>query len=380
MAGIYLHIPFCKKACCYCDFHFSTTLTHKKEVLQALQKEIELQQHFFNNNDLPAVINTLYFGGGTPSILQVDEIQELVDKVAKYFSIAKDAEITLEANPDDLTNNKLNELAKTPVNRLSIGIQSFNDRDLTFMLRSHNAKQALQCVSNAQNCGFNNISIDLIYGLPNSSKQQWEKNLQTTLSLNVQHVSAYCLTVEPKTALSNWVAKGLTTIPPDEKAIQDFEMAVAMLSTQQFVHYEISNFGKQNFFSQHNSNYWKQQPYLGIGPSAHSYNGKQTRQHNIANNAQYIGSLSKHIIPYSIENLTQKQQFNEYILIGLRTIWGINLQYIENIFGTNITVKLQKKINAMQTNNWFTVQNQQITLTNSGKLLADAICMQLFLE
>jgi len=279
MSGIYIHIPFCRQACHYCDFHFSTSLKNKKPFLKALLKESELRRNYLGNEK----IQTIYFGGGTPSLLTKDEILFIIDELHKYHEIEPAAEITLEANPDDLSIEKIKELKQTPVNRLSIGIQSFFDEDLKFMNRTHNAEEAVSSVKASQDEGFENITIDLIYGTPTLTNENWEQNLSRALSLNVPHVSCYELTVEPNTALHSFIKKGKIGPLDEQKTAMQFEMVMNRMKAENFIHYEISNFCKEGFYSRHNSNYWSRKKYLGLGPSAHSYNGT-SRQWNIANN------------------------------------------------------------------------------------------------
>jgi oxygen-independent coproporphyrinogen III oxidase len=324
MAGIYLHIPFCKQACHYCNFHFSTSLRQKDAMLAAMLKEISLSQKYLTNE----TIETIYFGGGTPSILEASDIQRIIDEVAQFYTIENNAEITIEANPDDLTTEKINAFRQTAVNRFSIGIQSFFDADLHYMNRAHDASEALTCVKKTQDAGFQNLTIDLIYGTPTMSNEQWEENIQIALSLNVPHLSCYCLTVEPKTALDKLVKKGKALTVDDEQAIWQFETLIREMENAGFDHYEISNFGKPNFYARHNSNYWLGAKYLGLGPSAHSFDG-ENRRHNIANNALYIKSLDENKIPFEEEILSQEQRYNEYVMISLRTIWGTDIEKIK---------------------------------------------------
>mgnify|MGYP000243436348 CR=1 FL=1 len=276
---LYLHIPFCKQKCSYCNFHFSTSFKLKEEMISAIKKEIFLRKDELENKTL----SSLYFGGGTPSILSVDEIKSLIDEVLKYFDFDKNIEITIEANPDDLDKNFLKNLAKTEINRLSIGTQSFFEEDLKLMNRAHNADEAKKCLEIATQY-FDNITIDLIYGMPNMSNEKWLKNIETALSFGVPHISSYALTVEPKTALHSFIQKGIIPQPDDEVAQEHFQILVDKLSENGFIHYELSNFGKENYFSKNNSSYWLGKKYIGIGPSAHSYDGKN-RGWNVSNNS-----------------------------------------------------------------------------------------------
>ncbi|MBT5403417.1 MAG: radical SAM family heme chaperone HemW, partial [Crocinitomicaceae bacterium] len=318
MSGVYLHIPFCKKACHYCDFHFSTSVQTKDTMIKSMVKEIDLRYNF---TDSP--IETIYFGGGTPSILSSYDINTLLNKILETFHVVNEPEITFEANPDDLTLEKLKELKKAGINRLSIGIQSFHDDDLLLMNRAHSSQQASKCIKLAQQEGFNNISIDLIYGLPGLSSDNWLANIQNAIDLNVQHISAYCLTIEKKTVFYNWHESNKIILPDDQQTLDQFVALTDLLVSNGFEHYEISNFGKRGYYSKHNSNYWLQEKYLGIGPSAHSFNG-QSRMWNVRNNNQYIKAIAEEKSFHEQETLTPRDQFNEYILTRLRTKWGIN--------------------------------------------------------
>lgn len=371
MSGIYIHIPFCKQACYYCDFHFSTSLKRKAEMLKAIVKELELRK-----NELSQKIKTIYFGGGTPSLLTKNEVQVILDSIYKNYDVVANPEITLEANPDDLTNQKISELASTKINRLSIGIQSFFDDDLQFMNRAHNAKEAINCLSTAIN-SFDNITIDLIYGIPNMTHKKWLKNLQIAFDLNVSHISSYALTVEDKTALSNFIKKGKYPPLDENLAEQHFKILVEETAKHNFVQYEISNFGKENYFSKHNTSYWQGKHYLGIGPSAHSFNGV-SRSWNITNNAKYLTSIQKGNLPLEIEVLSKKDQFNEIIMTGLRTIWGVSLQKIENQFSKNIKNKLEKNAQKYLQNKTLKITNNTLYITDKGKFLADGIAADLF--
>lgn len=386
MAGIYIHIPFCKQACHYCDFHFSTSLKNKEPFLKALKTEIELQKEYLAPFSSPsgaggpsgrAEVNTIYFGGGTPSLLSQSELMDIFETLNKYFKISADAEITLEANPDDLTSKKIKELKDTPINRLSIGIQSFFDEDLKLMNRAHNSKEALSAVKASQDKGFENITIDLIYGIPTLTNEKWKQNLRTAFDLEVKHISSYCLTVEPKTALAHLVKEGKIKNIDEQQSADQFEIMLDEMRKNNFVQYEISNFCKDNFFSRHNSNYWLKETYLGLGPSAHSYNGN-SRQWNISNNALYIQSLEKNKLPFEEEILTTSQHYNEYILTSLRTMWGTDLKYIEKRFGKDYLLyclnEAEKHIHSQEIKN----EGNKLFLTDKGKLFADKIASNLF--
>ncbi|TAL56830.1 MAG: radical SAM family heme chaperone HemW [Bacteroidetes bacterium] len=373
MAGIYIHIPFCRQACYYCDFHFSTSLKNKKELLTAIRKEISLQKEYLETKN----INTIYFGGGTPSILSQDEILGIFEKISTHFSIGKDAEITMEANPDDLSKEKLAELAETPVNRLSIGVQSFREEDLKFLNRAHSSKEAVECVGNAKKAGFKNITIDLIYGIQTLTNDQWKRNIELALELDVPHISCYSLTVEPKTAFSSFIQKGKIRNVDSQKSAQHFERLMEEMSKNNFIHYEISNFCKEGFYSAHNSNYWRGEKYLGMGPSAHSYNGT-SRQWNVKSNSAYIRSLEKNIIPFEKEDLTAAQRYNEYVLTSLRTIWGTDFDFIKKTFSENICSRFSKEVNRHLDNKMLSLDKKKIFLTDKGKLFADKIASDLF--
>ncbi|MDO6761774.1 radical SAM family heme chaperone HemW [Tamlana sp. 2_MG-2023] len=382
MAGIYIHIPFCKQACYYCDFHFSTSLKKKDALILALVKELEIQEKELQNH----TVETIYFGGGTPSLLSNTELNVLIEAVYANYKVVEKPEITLEANPDDLTGNRIQELAKSPINRLSIGIQSFFEDDLKIMNRAHNANEAKSCLEEATRY-FDNITIDLIYGIPNMSLEQWDANLEQALNFGVNHISSYALTVEPKTALDTFVKKG--TFPPidEDLALQHFNHLVKRTEEAGFIHYEISNFGKPHYFSKHNTSYWQGKPYLGIGPSAHSFLGHE-RRWNVSNNIKYIEAIETGVLPNTSEVLSREDQFNEYILTGLRTIWGVSLNRVEAEFGTDFLQHLKKhsqefiKDSLLRVVEEFDDSNtltQRLTATQKGKFLIDGIASELFM-
>lgn len=375
MAGIYIHIPFCKQACHYCDFHFSTSLQNKVAFIDALKKEIVLQKEYLNNEE----ISTIYLGGGTPSLLSQKELLVIFDCLKENFQINKDAEITLEANPDDLTEEKIKELKTTSINRLSIGIQSFYDEDLKLMNRAHNSEEALKAVKFAQENGFKNITIDLIYGIPTLTHHHWRNNLQIAFALNIKHISAYCLTVEPKTTLAHQIKLGILKNVDEQHSSEQFEIMLEAMHNSGFIQYEISNFCKDGAFSKHNSNYWLKEKYLGLGPSAHSYDGK-SRQWNISNNALYIRSLEKGELNFEKEELTINQCYNEYVLTSLRTIWGLSLMRIENDFGKeHLEYCLMEVEKYIQSEDVLSEENK-LYLSDKGKLIADKIASDLFLS
>ncbi len=372
---IYLHIPFCKQKCSYCNFHFSTSFSLKDEMLSAIKKEIQLRHNELENKTL----KSLYFGGGTPSVLSVDEIKSLIDEIQKYFSFDNNIEITLESNPDDLNKNFLEELSQTEINRLSIGTQSFFDEDLKLMNRAHNASEAESSIKRAQDFGLENISIDLIYGSPTSNFEIWKDNLSKTIELQVPHVSSYALTVEPKTALEKWIENGKIRSPEETEQNQEFYYMKDFLKDNGFDHYEISNFGKPGFHSKHNSAYWKSEPYLGIGPSAHSYNGHLERSWNIANNPIYIKNLNQNILPIEKEILTEKDRFNEMIMIGLRTIWGVDLNRINQNFSSEIIDYLNQEIKSKIESGILEIENNYLKIPEKHWFLADGIASDLFI-
>lgn len=372
---IYLHIPFCKQKCSYCNFHFSTSLRLKDEILQALAKEISLRK-----DEIPSkTLKTLYFGGGTPSLLSPNEINQLLDEVLKYFSFDEDIEITLEANPDDLNENFLKEIYKAGINRLSIGTQSFFDADLQLMNRAHNSQQAEASIKRSQDIGIENISIDLIYGSPTSNFQIWKQNLIKSIELQVPHISSYALTIEPKTALENWIGKGKIPAPKERHQNQEFYYMVDFLKEHGFQHYEISNFAKPNYHSKHNSAYWKYEPYLGIGPSAHSYNGRDIRSWNIANNPLYIKHLNQGNLPLEKEVLSEKDRYNEMLMIGLRTIWGVDLERMKAQFSSEIYEQCLKSLQPKIDEGMLIIDHHHLKIPERHWFFADGIAADLFL-
>jgi oxygen-independent coproporphyrinogen-3 oxidase len=373
MSGIYIHIPFCKKACHYCDFHFSTSLKKKDEMVLALAKEIALRKSEFNDE----IVETIYFGGGTPSILEVSDIRLLIDTVYQNYKVIENPEITVEANPDDLTETRIIELSQNKINRLSIGVQSFFEDDLKLMNRAHNSAEAKKCLEIATQY-FDNFSIDLIYGVPSMSNEKWLQNIETALSFNVPHISSYALTVEPKTALNTFVQKGIIPPPDDEVAQEHFHLLVDKLEENGFIHYELSNFGKSTYFSKNNSSYWLGKKYIGIGPSAHSYNGI-SRSWNISNNSLYLKSIAENILPSETETLTKTDRYNEYVMTGLRTIWGISLDRIEREFGKTYLDYLNKQSYNYIEDHFLFVEDNILRTTKIGKFLSDGIASDLFL-
>ena len=372
MSGIYIHIPFCKQACHYCDFHFSTSMKKKDEMVLAIANELKLRKSEFENE----IVETIYFGGGTPSVLELDEINFLIRTVYENYSVSETPEITLEANPDDLTEERIIELSQTKINRLSIGIQSFFEDDLKMMNRAHNSEEAKKCLAMATQY-FDNISLDLIYGIPRMSNEIWKKNIETALSFGVPHISSYALTVEPKTALHKLIQTGKVGKPNDDVAQEHFSILVEQLEANNFIHYELSNFGKENYFSKNNSSYWLGKKYIGIGPSAHSYNGI-SRSWNVSNNSLYIKALQENQLPNEVEILSITDCYNEYIMTGLRTIWGVSLDKIESDFGIIYADYLMKQVQKFLNDDLVFIEGNILKPTKKGKFLTDGIASDLF--
>ncbi|MBU2060426.1 MAG: radical SAM family heme chaperone HemW [Bacteroidetes bacterium] len=373
MSGIYIHIPFCKQACHYCDFHFSTSMNKKEEMVLALAKEIRLRKSESANEE----VETIYFGGGTPSVLTSAEIDFLISEVYQNYSVIENPEITLEANPDDLSTERIVALSKSKVNRLSIGIQSFFEDDLKMMNRAHNSAEAQKCLSEASKY-FDNISIDLIYGVPGMTNEKWQLNIDKALSYGIPHISSYALTVEPKTALKKLIQTGKVAEPNDEVAQEHFIILVDTLTANGFVHYELSNFGKENYFSKNNSAYWLGKKYIGIGPSAHSYDGI-SRSWNVANNPMYLKAIAIDELPNEIETLYQSDRYNEYIMTGLRTIWGVSISRIQLEFGLTFSDYLMKQADKFLKDELLEIENDVLKPTKKGKFLTDGIASDLFM-
>jgi oxygen-independent coproporphyrinogen-3 oxidase len=372
MSGIYIHIPFCKQACHYCDFHFSTSIKKKEEMVLALAKEIRMRKNESENE----VVETIYFGGGTPSVLTSEEINFLIQEVYKNYKVVENPEITLEANPDDLSTERILELSKSKINRLSIGIQSFFEDDLKMMNRAHDSAEAKKCLEEATKY-FDNISIDLIYGVPGMDNEKWKKNIETALSFGIPHISSYALTVEPKTALKKLIQTGKITAPQDEVAQEHFMILVEMLEANGFIHYELSNFGKKNYFSKNNSAYWLGKKYIGIGPSAHSYDGV-SRSWNVSNNPIYLKSILENKLPNEVEVLSIADHYNEYVMTGLRTIWGVSLERVEKEFGMEYLDYLTKQARKFLDDELLFIKNDILKPTKKGKFLTDGIASDLF--
>jgi len=372
MSGIYIHIPFCKQACHYCDFHFSTSVKKKGELVDMLCKELVLRK-----NELPDnLIETIYFGGGTPSLLSAGELKRIFDTIYSNFQVSNDAEITLEANPDDLNIEKLEVLKVSGINRLSIGVQSFFEEDLKLMNRAHNAKEALGSIQMAKKY-FDNISIDLIYGIPGMSEERWRENLRIALDLDLPHFSCYALTVEPNTALKKFIEKGVIKPVDDEAAKAHFEILIETLLNAGFVHYEFSNFGKPGYFSRNNTAYWFGKPYLGIGPSAHSFDGN-SRKWNISNNSLYIKALQKDKLSMQEEKLSEADKYNEYVMTRLRTMWGVSPEEVEEKFGLKYKKYLMEQADPYLEKDLMILKNENLHITDNGKFLGDGISSDLF--
>ncbi len=372
MPGIYVHIPFCRKACHYCNFHFSTTLHRRAEMMDAMRREIELVTPIE-----PAMVDTLYFGGGTPSLLEPEEMAGLMETTRRHFRIAEDAEITLEANPDDIRAERIGLWTSLGINRLSIGIQSFREQDLTWMNRAHDAEQARQCIDIARDGGIVNLSIDLIYGTPGLSNEAWMENMRIASALRVPHLSCYALTVEPGTALDSMIRKQKRTAPVSETQAAQFLMAMDQLGDAGYEHYEISNFALPGMRSRHNSAYWQGIPYIGIGPSAHAYDGRD-RRWNVANNAAYIRSLQEGRIPFEAETLTDTQRLNEYVMTSLRTIEGMDMDRIRREWGDAAAERILRDAKPFKDSGKLNINGYSAVLTREGKLFADGIAAELF--
>jgi oxygen-independent coproporphyrinogen-3 oxidase len=373
LAGIYLHIPFCKQACNYCNFHFSTSLKQKDELIAALVKEIAVTL------SADETIDTIYFGGGTPSLLSIDDLVLIFDALRQKFMINGNAEITLEANPDDITTEKLLQWKQVGVNRLSIGIQSFLEEELVWMNRAHNATESLICIDKVIEAGFTNFSIDLIYGSPLLSNEAWKRNVEIVLAKNIPHISCYALTVEPSTALQKQIAQHKKQPVDPEKQVTQFLLLMDWMQQAGYNHYEISNYARPGMESKHNSSYWQGKHYYGFGPSAHSFDGA-SRKWNVANNALYIQSLQKDTIPFEEEKLTVTQQLNEYIMTSLRTMEGLDLGFVEKKFGKESSDKIVVVSRKYQEEGKLKIAANKIILTNEGKLFADGIASDLFFD
>lgn len=373
MAGLYLHIPFCKQACHYCDFHFSTVLHQRGEVIQAMQDELALQRDYLQGEELQSI----YLGGGTPSLLTETELDAIFDTIYKHYKVSAKPEITLEANPDDLDLYRLNVLRESPVNRLSIGIQSFREQDLKLMNRAHTLEEANACLKLAKEVGFEQLTADLIYGMPQMSDADWVANLDTLLAFQLPHFSAYALTVESRTALHHLVKQGKVVAASDADQKRQFDLLMDIAAAHGYEHYEISNFALPQRRAVHNSNYWRGAAYLGIGPSAHSFDGV-SRQWNVANNAKYVKAIKEGEVPFTREVLRLEDQFNERLLTQLRTAEGIDLAALEQDFGQDMLDALQTALQEID-RSWYELHPGQLRLTRAGKHFADRIASDLFI-
>ncbi len=373
MAGFYIHIPFCAQQCTYCDFHFSTTFDkYRTQMIAAICTEIQLRK----SQNEQQTIETIYFGGGTPSILTAQELEQIISTIAQQYFLSDSIEITLECNPDDCSEEQLIAWKKLGISRLSIGVQSFESEQLAWMNRTHTGDQAKAAVHLAKQVGFNEISVDLIYGLPDLSAEDWRKQLQQVIALGVDHISAYCLTVEQKTTLAAWVKSGKIRPLSDDNQSEQFELLVAELAENGFEQYEISNFASKQRYSKHNTAYWQGIPYVGVGPSAHGFDGK-TRYWNKANNAQYIQSLEKNELLETRETLSLTDQFNELVMLGLRTKWGVNKMQLAEL--QPLTEKWMRLKNQYLVQEKMLETDTHLLLTPAGRLLADAIAADLFI-
>jgi oxygen-independent coproporphyrinogen-3 oxidase len=373
MAGLYIHIPFCKQACYYCDFFFSTNQGQRLEIVRAISAEIAIQKDYLERE----ILETIYFGGGTPSILSPAELNEILEAVHRNFSVTECPEVTLEANPDDLTKEKLRSLYDAGINRLSVGIQSFDDTVLKSLNRAHDNLMAKCCIEDARKAGFENISIDLIYAIPQRSEEDWEKDIYEAIKFSPQHISSYSLTIEEKTVFGKWAKQGKMQPVDDDFSARQLSMLIDILEAANYEQYEVSNFSKPGFQSRHNSNYWKNEKYLGIGPSAHSYNG-ESRQCNISNNAMYLRSIQQQKIPFTLEVLTKQDKINEYLMTTLRTSWGADLKILREKFLFDPVRENSDYIQSLQLKGLIMVRDDILKLTRKGRFLADKIASDLF--
>jgi oxygen-independent coproporphyrinogen III oxidase len=372
MAGLYIHVPFCRQACHYCDFHFSTSRENFDSMIHALCNELEIQKNYLEKEPL----ETIYFGGGTPSLLSKHQLQILLDTIHRNFSTSE-VEITLEANPDDLNQENLILLKQAGVNRLSIGIQSFDDNVLKFLNRAHSSREALTCLDQARKVGFDNISIDLMYAIPGQDDDLWKKNMEKVIEFSPEHISAYSLTIEEKTVFGNWQKKGKFLSESEDIAASQMETLMKQIGDAGYEQYEISNFCKLGFYSRHNSSYWQQKKYLGIGPSAHSYNG-ESRQFNVANNPLYIQSINQGKVPFQLEILSRENKINEYLFTRLRTKWGCDLNYLQSRHDYDLLQENHQKIATLLSQGFIQINNNILLLTQKAKLVADRIASDLF--
>ena len=374
MAGIYIHIPFCHKACNYCDFHFSTSLNNKDDLLRCLLKELEQRR-----NEINTSVSSIYFGGGTPSVLTINEIKQLIDQCFKHYKILDDVEVTLEANPEDISIELINGYAKAGINRLSIGVQSFQDNVLEWMNRSHSSKQATDSINWANQAGITNISVDLIYGVPEELQRNWIQDLETLISLNVTHISAYNLTVEEKTVLYKLVKEKKQLMPDQDICNDAYDLLVQTLKLAGYEQYEVSNFSKKGFQSRHNSAYWHRAPYLGIGPSAHSFNGQKTRSWNVSNNRQYIKQIDSGICTFETEELTDLDIANEIILLGTRTKKGVSINKVLKYLNTQQKDVFLKQLDELKKKRFIITNDDHLYVNEDKRFYSDHISRELII-
>jgi putative oxygen-independent coproporphyrinogen III oxidase len=373
LAGIYVHIPYCRKACTYCDFHFSTLLGNKSDLLHAIMMEIELRSGYLRGEK----IESIYFGGGTPSVMTHSETQTFIGLIRRNFEVDDKAEITLEANPDDLSPENLGKLREAGINRLSIGIQSFDDEVLGWMNRSHNAKQAIESVKHAQQLGFENVTVDLIYGIPGKDERYWRDQLQQLLELNVPHVSGYALTVEKETVLDNWIRKGRASAPDEDMSHRQFMLGSEVLTSAGYEHYELSNFARPGYRAVHNSAYWKSRPYLGVGPSAHSFDG-DSRQWNVSNNRLYLSAIESGEINFEREDLSVADRLNERIMTALRTMEGLDLKSLARDFGVDLQQHVMNEAHDLFQKGSLLMEEDRIVIPREQWFYSDGIAASLF--
>jgi len=373
MAGIYIHIPFCRKACFYCDFHFSVSLGLQTEIVDAIVLEAKRRKTFLGDEE----VETIYFGGGTPSVLTINEWDQILGALHEEFSIAKDAEITVECNPDDLTEEYVKMLKLIGVNRLSVGIQSFNEEHLQWMNRSHTAEQSVNCIQLAADIGFKDITIDLIYGLPQLSAEEWKQTVKSALALPINHLSAYSLTLEENTPYHKLVAQTKYKRPDDDLASDHYDILIKGINAQGWEHYEVSNFCKADNYSRHNTAYWQGKKYLGLGPSAHSYDGVH-RYWNISNNKEYLSLISSNNKTYEMEELTAINRLNEYLLTGLRAKWGVDTDVLKKEHNYDIDLRYAEELNYWLSVGWIERKGTTVCLSDKGLLFADFVASELF--
>ena len=374
MSGIYVHIPFCKKKCHYCNFFSVASKKHMPDFLETLKKEIEIQKKYLGDEE----VNTIYLGGGTPSLFTAKSVQQVLDEIQKNFRVSGQAEITIEANPDDVSEGWVNEISETDINRVSLGVQSFFDDDLDYLNRVHSGADADLAILRLKSKGFENLTIDLIYGIPTLSQEKWEKNLKKFFDHDIPHLSAYALTVEDKTALNTLIRKGKLEAPKDSHAVEHFKALLAMTEEKSYIHYEISNFAREGFYSRHNSIYWTGGHYLGLGPSAHSYNGR-SRRWNKADMKSWMTLSSFYEESFEEEVLSTDQRFNEYVMTSLRTVWGCDIGLVRQEFGQEYAGHLLSASDKYINDNSLIAKGSKLFLTNKGKLFADGIAADLFI-